>query len=156
MPKSNIASFFQSRERVVGLAAAAAPVYTRRLDGGEGEAVVGRITAGIVRERDVRLFGPHGLLVEAEESVKDLGAWFLFTRMEGRNAASGGGAAWVANGNRGPESRRARQGKTWSGRPWWSAGPFASRGRPAGAGGRSRLDVVQDDGAAAPPTSITV
>jgi hypothetical protein len=85
-----------------------ARVYTRRVDGGEGEAVVGRITAGIVRERDVRLFGPHGLLVEAEESVKDLGAWFLFTRMEGRNPASGGGAAWVANGNRGPESRRAR------------------------------------------------
>jgi hypothetical protein len=102
MPKSNIASFFQSRERVVGLAAAAAPVYTPG-----ASTAVRRTTAGIVRERDVRLFGPHGLLVEAEESVKDLGAWFLFTRMEGRNPASGGGVAWVANGNR-PESRRAR------------------------------------------------
>ncbi|MGY3206346.1 helix-turn-helix domain-containing protein [Streptomyces sp. TE5632] len=32
------------------------------------------------RERDVRLFGPDRLLVEAKESVKDPGAWDLFTR----------------------------------------------------------------------------
>ncbi|WP_073937856.1 helix-turn-helix domain-containing protein [Streptomyces sp. CB02400] len=61
----------------------------------------------VTRDRDVRLFDPYGPLMETKESAKDPGMWDLLTRLQGRSPVSGGGAAWVAKGSRGPESRRA-------------------------------------------------
>ncbi|MFE2463700.1 helix-turn-helix domain-containing protein [Streptomyces sp. NPDC059402] len=53
------------------------------------------------RDRGVWLFDPQGPV------VKDPGLRELFTRLQARNPVNGDGAAWVAKGNRGPESRRA-------------------------------------------------
>ncbi|MFF9496567.1 helix-turn-helix domain-containing protein [Streptomyces flaveolus] len=50
------------------------------------------------RHRGVWLFDPV---------VKDPGLRDLFTRLQARDPVAGDGAAWVAKGNRGPESRRA-------------------------------------------------
>ncbi|MFF9286416.1 helix-turn-helix domain-containing protein [Streptomyces griseosporeus] len=53
------------------------------------------------RHRGVWLFDPQGPV------VKDPGLRDLFTRLQARDPVAGDGTAWVAKGNREPESRRA-------------------------------------------------